>query len=70
MEKKDSENEEETKTDSEDDELVLEGILLEENRGEEKVDRIRCRCYVGCFVLWALVVYFLTDYYVSRIYMR
>lgn len=69
MEQKDSGSEEETKTDSTDDaleEVVLEGEILE--KPVDKEAQVRCRCYVGCFALWALLVYLLTDYYVSRIY--
>ena len=53
---------------NEEDDDVLEGIVLEENNEEEREKRVRCRCYVGCISLWALLVYLLTDYYVSRIY--
>lgn len=70
MEEKGSESEEETNTGSEGDdaleEVVLEGEILEEPVDKEA--QVRCRCYVGCFALWALLVYLLTDYYVSRIY--
>ena len=66
-ETKDSASEEETKSDSDED-VVFEGILIGENKEEEKQKSIRCRCYVGCFVLWALLIYLLTDYYFSRIY--
>lgn len=59
---------EETKDSTSEDDDVLEGIVLEENNEEEREKRVRCRCYVGCFALWALLVYLLTDYYVSRIY--
>lgn len=66
-ETKDSASEEETKSDSDEDD-VFEGIVIQDNKKEEKEKSIRCRCYVGCFVFWALIVYLLTDYYVSRIY--
>ena len=69
MEEKGSASEEETKTDSTDDaleEVVLEGEIIEEPMDKEA--QVRCRCYVGCFAFWALLVYLLTDYYVSRIY--
>ena len=39
----------ETKSDSdEDDELVLEGIVLEDDNEEKREKSVRCRCYVGC----------------------
>lgn len=60
----------ETKSDSDEDELVLEGIVIEDDKEEKREKLVRCRCYVGCFVLWALIVYLLTDYYVSKIYIR
>lgn len=56
----------ETKSDSDED--VLEGIVIEEDNKKERDKIVRCRCYVGCFVLWALLIYLLTDYYVSRIF--
>jgi hypothetical protein len=70
MEEKGSASEEETKTDSESDdaldEVVLEGEILEEPVDKEA--QVRCRCYGGCFILWAFIIYLLTDYYVSKIY--
>lgn len=61
----------ETKSDSdEDDELVLEGIVLEDDNEEKREKSVRCRCYVGCFALWALIVYLLSDYYLRKISLR
>ena len=69
MEQKDSDSEEETKADSTEDaieEVVLEGEIIEEPIDKEA--QVRCRCYSVCFALWALLIYLLTDYYVSKIY--